>query len=86
MTTEGGGYRGAHILAAFLIGAATGAVIAYLTAPESGGRGRERLKDAARTAGRAAREAPARVRDSLTRAVEAARSVLEDALGEGTRR
>jgi len=86
MATEGGGYRRTHLLTAFIVGAAAGAVIAYLTAPESGRRNRERVKDAARTAGRAARETPGRLRDSWSRAVEAARSVLEDALDEGTRR
>lgn len=83
MATEGGGYRGGHLLAAFLLGAAAGAVAAFLISPETGGRARERVKRAARSAGRAAREAPGRLRGSLSRAVEAARSVLEDALDEG---
>jgi len=80
MATEPGGYRGAHLLTAFLLGAAAGALIAYVTSPESGRRNRERMKDAARAAGRTAREAPTRLRDSFSRAVEAARSVLEEAI------
>lgn len=84
MATEGGGYRGSHLLTAFLLGAAAGALVAYLTAPEPGRRSRERVKSAARTAGRAAREAPDRFRDSWARAVEAARGVLEQALDEGS--
>lgn len=80
MATEGGGYRGGHLFTAFLAGAAAGALIAYLTAPESGRRNRERVKSAAKNAGRAAREVPGRLRESLSRAVDAARTVLEDAL------
>ena len=86
MDTETGGYRGGHLLTAFVLGAAAGALVAYLVAPESGRRNRERIKTAARSAGRAAREAPGRVRDSWSRAVEAARSVLADALEEDARR
>ena len=86
MATDDRGYRGTHLLTAFILGAAAGAIIAYLITPESGRRQRERVKDAARSAGRAAREAPGRLRDSWSRAVEAARSVLEDALDEGARR
>ena len=86
MATEGGGFKGSHLLAAFLAGAAAGAIIAYLTAPESGRRSRERVRKATRSAERVAREAPARLRDSWSRAAEAARTILEDALDEGTRR
>jgi len=86
MATEGGGFKGSHVLVAFLAGAAAGAIIAYLSAPESGRRSRERLKKTARSAERAAREAPARLRDSWFRAADAARSILEDALDESARR
>ena len=82
MATEGGGYRGGHLLAAFLVGAAAGALAAYLIGPEVADRARDRVKRAAGSAKRAAREAPRRFRGSLSRAVEAARSVLEDALDE----
>ncbi|HZM70100.1 MAG TPA: YtxH domain-containing protein [Candidatus Cryosericum sp.] len=86
MATEGGGFKGSHILVAFLAGAAAGAIIAYLTAPESGRRNRERVKKAARSVERAAREAPARLSDSWFRAADAARTILEDALDESARR
>jgi gas vesicle protein len=85
MATEGGGFKGSHVLVAFLAGAAAGAIIAYLTAPEPGRRSRERIKKAARSAEQAAREAPSRLRESWSRAAEAARDILEDALEERTR-
>ena len=47
MATEGGGYRGGHLLAAFLFGAAAGALAAYLIGPEVADRSRERVTRAA---------------------------------------
>jgi gas vesicle protein len=44
------GFSGGHLLAAFLVGAATGAVVALLTTPTSGAENRERLKAAYETA------------------------------------
>jgi gas vesicle protein len=85
MATEGGGFKGSHLLVAFLAGAAAGAILGYLTAPESGRRSRERVKKAARSAERAVREAPTRLRDSWARAAEAVRDTLEDALDENIR-
>ena len=83
MTTEygyGSGYRGSHLLTAFILGAAAGAVIAYYMAPEESRRKvREAARDAARNLGQKAREMGPKVKESLNRGYEAARSVMEEA-------
>jgi gas vesicle protein len=75
-------YGGAHLLIAFLAGAAAGAVAAYLTAPRSGRETRENLKEwAGDVRGKAAR-VPHAVREAYSKASEAAKSAFVEALRE----
>ena len=83
MSSESGGFRGSHVLAALVVGALAGAVVAYLTAPQSGRRTREQIKEAARQAGRRFRDAPDRARGVWREAADAAREAFENSLRSG---
>ncbi len=80
MNPEPRGYRGGHVLAALVVGALAGAVVACLTAPQSGRRTREQIKEAARRAGRRLRDAPDRARGAWQEAADAAREAFENAM------
>jgi gas vesicle protein len=77
MSPESRGYSGGHVLAALVVGALAGAVVAYLTAPQSGRRTREQIKEAARRAGRRFEGAPEKARGAWQEAAEAAREAFE---------
>jgi gas vesicle protein len=78
-------YGGAHLLVAFLVGAAAGAAVAYLTAPHSGRETRENLKGwAGDVRGKAVR-VPHAVREAYTKASEAAKTAFVEAFREETR-
>jgi gas vesicle protein len=73
-------YGGAHLLIAFLAGAAAGAAVAYLTAPRSGRETREQLKGwAGDVRGKAVR-VPHAVREAYVKASEAAKTAFVEAL------
>jgi gas vesicle protein len=72
------GYGAGSIFTAFILGAVTGAVITYLTSPESGAEARERIKDVARKVGKGAAELPRRWEESWNRATDAARNAYDD--------
>ena len=73
------------LVLAFLLGAAAGATVALLTAPQSGRESRQRLKDLARDAAGEAGRLPGMVGDAYGRAARAAREAflraLDDAAG-----
>ena len=73
----------ATLLLAFLAGAVSGAVVALLTAPQSGRETRDRLKGLARDAVRRAARATLRLHDATTRAARAARRAFSEALDAG---
>ena len=78
--SESNRYGGAHVLLAFLAGAAAGAVVAYLTAPRSGRESRENLREwAGEVRGKAAR-VPHAVREAYSKASEAAKTAFAEAL------
>jgi gas vesicle protein len=83
MSPETRGYSGAHILAALVVGALAGAVVAYLTAPQSGRRTREQIKEAARRAGRRFEDAPEKARGAWREAADAAREAFDNAMRPG---
>ena len=74
--SDSGRYGAAHLLIAFLAGAAAGAAVALLTAPQSGERTRERVQAwAADLRG---------TREALGRAARAARDAFAEALRDET--
>jgi len=68
---------GTHVLLAFFAGAAVGAVVAALTAPESGPETRERLRG---WASDAQDHVPVTLRGAYSRASSAARQAFADTL------
>ena len=80
-----GGRSNLDLFLAFLLGAAAGATVALLTAPQSGRETRERIKDLARDAAGEAKRVPSTLSDAYGRAGRAAREAflraLEDASG-----
>ncbi|MBZ5640909.1 MAG: YtxH domain-containing protein [Acidobacteriia bacterium] len=73
-------YGGAHLLVAFLAGAAAGAAVAYLTAPGSGRETREQLKGWAGDARAKAVRVPHAFREAYAKAAEAAKAAFVEAL------
>lgn len=68
------GFSGGQILMAFLGGAAAGAVVALLTAPQSGAKTREQLRDRALASADSATRFP--------KAIQGAVGAARDAFGE----
>lgn len=77
---ESNRYSGAHLLVAFLAGAAAGAIAAYLTAPQSGHETRETLRGWARDAREKAVRVPHAVRSAYDKASVAAKEAFVQAL------
>lgn len=75
-------YSGAHILIAFVAGAAAGAVVALLTAPQSGRETREKVQAWAVDLKDKACKVPDATREALGRATAAAKSAFAEALRE----
>jgi gas vesicle protein len=73
-------YGGAHLLIAFLAGAAAGAAAAYLTTPRSGRESREQLKGWAGDVREKTARVPHAVREAYARASEAAKQAFAEAL------
>jgi gas vesicle protein len=73
-------YGGAHLLIAFLAGAAAGAAVAYLTAPRSGRETREQMKGWADDVRGKAVRVPHAVREAYTKATDAAKTAFVQAL------
>lgn len=74
-------YGGGHLVAAFLGGAAAGAVVALLTAPRAGRESRERVRDYIDHR----RDDAARLPSAVRAAGEAARNAFGEAIHEGDR-
>lgn len=72
-------YSGAHLLIAFLAGAATGAAVALLTAPLPGREARESVRDWAKEAQGRVERVPRAVRSAYTEAARAARDAFVEA-------
>ena len=70
------------VLLAFLAGAVTGALVALLTAPQSGRETRSRLKELARDAAGKAPHLPEALSDAYARASRAARQAFNETLEE----
>lgn len=75
-------YSGAHVLLAFAAGAAAGAVVALLTAPNSGKETRAKLRNWAEDMGEKAAEIPADLKAAYGRATEAAKSTFSRVMHE----
>ncbi len=73
-------YGGAHLLLAFVAGAAAGAAVALLTAPKSGRETREQLRGMASQVGEKAGHLPEAIRSAYGRAAEAARDAFHRSL------
>ena len=80
--SESNRYGGAHLLIAFLAGAAAGAAVAYLTAPRAGRELREDLKGWAGDVREKATRVPHAVREAYSKASEAAKTAFVEALQE----
>ena len=85
MTSESHGFTLGSFLGAFVLGAATGATIALLTAPRSGRETRERLKSASNDLGKTMERLPDAIRRAGSRAVKAGQVAFEQARDEVTR-
>jgi gas vesicle protein len=67
---------------AFALGALAGAAAALLLAPQSGEKTRRKVRDTVRKARESFGDLPQTVGSSWRRAARAARTVLDDALGD----
>ena len=72
------GFSGGQMALAFLGGAAAGAVVALLTAPQSGAKSREQIRDRVM----ASRDRVAQVPDALQGALAAARDAFNESLSK----
>ncbi len=75
-------YGGAHLLIAFLAGAAAGAAVAFLTAPRSGRETRAKVRAWAQDVGDKATRFPGAMKDAYGRAAGAAKEAFAEALRE----
>ena len=75
-------YSGAHLLISFLAGAAAGAAVALLTAPQSGTESRGKIRDWARDAQGKAVRVPRAFRAAYERAAHSAKEAFVEALRE----
>ncbi len=73
-------FNSAHLMLAFLGGAATGAAVAYLTAPKSGADTRQWISDSLATQRDEIAKYPPRVRAAYTAAAEAAKAAYKESL------
>jgi len=78
--SENDRYGGAHLLIAFLAGAAAGAAVALLTAPQSGRETRAKVRSWTQDLGSKAQKVPGAVHEAYDRAAEAARRAFTDAM------
>lgn len=78
---ENGKYGGAHLLIAFVAGAAAGAAVALLTAPKSGRESRDQVRAWAADLGDKATRVPGAVQSAYGRAADAAKDAFTHALG-----
>jgi gas vesicle protein len=76
-------YSGAHLIIAFLAGAAAGAAVALLTAPQAGSETRDTVRGWARDAHGRVEKIPMAVREAYGRATTAARDAFVEALEQG---
>ena len=79
--SENSKYGGAHLLIAFVAGAAAGAAVALLTAPKSGRESRAQVRAWAGDLGQKASRASGAVHDAYGRAADAAKDAFSQALG-----
>lgn len=84
MKQERDGFGGVHILVAFIAGAAAGAVVALLTAPQSGKETREKVRDWAEDVKTKASEIPGAVQEAYGRAADAAKRAFRQKVDEET--
>jgi gas vesicle protein len=74
--TETRGFNGLQLLIAFAAGAATGAAVAYITAPRSGKETREALQVWAKDARSKASRIPQAVREAVERGANAGKEAF----------
>jgi gas vesicle protein len=77
--SEKSGYHGGHLALAFLGGAAAGAAVALLTAPQSGAKSRALIRERVLTTGESAAQLPT----ALQGALSAARDAFNESLSKG---
>jgi gas vesicle protein len=75
-------YTGAHLLISFLAGAATGAAVALLMAPQSGTESRTMIKGWAHDAQDKAARVPRAVKSAYSEATSAAKKAFADSFAE----
>ena len=80
--SEGNGYSGVQVVLAFLAGAATGAAVALLTAPQSGSETRGTIHAWSREAGGKAARLPEALRHAYREASRAAGKAFNEALAQ----
>jgi gas vesicle protein len=78
---DNGRYGGAHLLVAFVAGAAAGAAVALLTTPKTGRESREQMRAWAADLGDKASRAAGAVQTAYGRAVEAGKDAFAQAKG-----
>ena len=79
--SENNRYGAAHLLVAFVAGAAAGAAVALLTAPQSGRESREQVRAWASDLGEQASRATGAVQSAYGRAAGAAKDAFTQAMG-----
>lgn len=85
MTPESHGHGFGSFLSAFVLGAATGAAVALLTAPRSGRETRQLLKGTSLDLGETMERVPGAIRRAGTKAIKAGQAAFEQAREEVTR-
>jgi len=78
--SENSRYGGAHLLVAFVAGAAAGAAVALLTTPKTGRESREQIRTWAADLGEKASRASGAVQSAYGRATEAAKEAFSQAM------
>jgi len=80
--SDNGRYGGAHLLIAFVAGAAAGVAVALLTAPQTGRETRAQVRGWAEDLGTKTARIPGAVKTAYGRAAEAAKSAFTGALAD----
>jgi gas vesicle protein len=73
-------YGGAHLLIAFLAGAAAGAAVALMTAPKAGSETRDTLKHWAKDAQSTMERVPTALKDAYDKATVAAKEAFTESI------
>jgi gas vesicle protein len=78
--SESNRYSGAHLLVAFVVGAAAGAAVAFFAKSESGQELGGRIKEWALDASEKAKRVPGAAKEAWSRSSEAAKQAFREAM------